>query len=142
MVFAYRDYIFVSSTGLVPYEEYTYALTYRWALTRQFSVELGGKHFEHNYTIGNDSAGRRIAIFGVFLETAVLHLQRIEQLVIQIPGERQYWSARFLLRGIGILILETLQMSCQFLLSCPTAEVKTEHFVGAFRRLLSHPQAQ
>lgn len=57
LVFAYRDNIFVSSTGLVPYEEYTYSLTYRWALTKQFSVELGGKHFEHNYTISNDTAG-------------------------------------------------------------------------------------
>ena len=53
----YRDYIFVSSTGLVPYEEYTYSLIYHWSATRNLGVDVGGKLFEHNYTLGNDQAG-------------------------------------------------------------------------------------
>lgn len=53
----YKDYIFVSSTGLVPYEEYTYSLLYHWDATRQLGLDLGGKLFEHNYTLGDDLAG-------------------------------------------------------------------------------------
>jgi hypothetical protein len=53
----YRDYIFVSSTGLVPYEDYSYGLIYHWNATRQLGVDLGGKLFEHNYTLGDDLAG-------------------------------------------------------------------------------------
>lgn len=53
----YKDYIFVSSTGLVPYEEYTYSLLYHWSATKQLSVDLGVKLFEHNYTLGDDQAG-------------------------------------------------------------------------------------
>jgi hypothetical protein len=53
----YKDYIFVSSTGLVPYEEYTYSLIYHWSVTKQLGLDLGGKLFEHNYTLGNDEAG-------------------------------------------------------------------------------------
>jgi hypothetical protein len=57
LIFAYRDYIFTSSTGLVPYEEYTYSETYHWNVTRQLALDVGAKEFEHNYTIGNDTAG-------------------------------------------------------------------------------------
>jgi hypothetical protein len=53
----YKDYVFVSSTGLVPYEEYTYSLVYHWSATRQLGFDLGAKLFEHNYTLGNDVAG-------------------------------------------------------------------------------------
>jgi hypothetical protein len=57
LTFSYRDYIFVSSTGLVPYEEYSYSLIYHWNATRRLGVDLGAKLFEHNYTLGNDLAG-------------------------------------------------------------------------------------
>jgi hypothetical protein len=57
LTFAYRDYVFVSSTGLVPYEEYSYSLLYHWNATRKLGVDLGAKLFEHNYTLGNDLAG-------------------------------------------------------------------------------------
>ncbi len=57
LTFSYRDYVFVSSTGLVPYEEYSYSLLYHWNATRRLGVDLGGKLFEHNYTLGNDVAG-------------------------------------------------------------------------------------
>jgi hypothetical protein len=53
----YKDNIFVSSTGLVPYEEYTYSLTYHWDASKRLGFDLGGKLFEHNYTLGNDLAG-------------------------------------------------------------------------------------
>jgi hypothetical protein len=53
----YKDYIFVSSTGLVPYEEYTYSLLYHWDATKQLGIDLGAKLFEHNYTLGDDVAG-------------------------------------------------------------------------------------
>jgi opacity protein-like surface antigen len=53
----YKDYIFVSSTGLVPYEEYTYSLIYHWSATKKLGIDLGAKLFEHNYTLGNDQAG-------------------------------------------------------------------------------------
>lgn len=53
----YKDYIFVSSTGLVPYEEYTYSLVYHWNASKQLGFDLGGKIFEHNYTLGDDAAG-------------------------------------------------------------------------------------
>lgn len=53
----FKDYIFVSSTGLVPYEEFTYSLIYHWSVTKQVGLDLGAKLFEHNYTLGNDVAG-------------------------------------------------------------------------------------
>jgi hypothetical protein len=53
----YKDYVFVSSTGLVPYEEYTYSLVYHWSATKQLGFDVGAKLFEHNYTLGNDTAG-------------------------------------------------------------------------------------
>jgi hypothetical protein len=57
LTFNYKDYIFVSSTGLVPYEEYTYSLIYHWNATKQLGFDVGAKFFEHNYTLGNDLAG-------------------------------------------------------------------------------------
>ena len=54
---SYKDYIFVSSTGLVPYEEYTYSLVYHWNTSKRIGFDLGAKLFEHNYTLGNDAAG-------------------------------------------------------------------------------------
>jgi len=53
----FKDYVFVSSTGLVPYEEFTYSLVYHWSATQKLGIDLGAKMFEHNYTLGNDVAG-------------------------------------------------------------------------------------
>jgi len=53
----YRDFIFVSSTGLVPYEDYVYGLVYHWGVTKQLGLDLTARLFEQNYTIGNDVAG-------------------------------------------------------------------------------------
>jgi len=57
LTFNYKDYIFVSSTGLVPYEEYTYSLLYHWSATKQLGFDVGAKLFQHNYTLGDDLAG-------------------------------------------------------------------------------------
>ena len=54
---SFKDYIFVSSTGLVPYEEYTYSLLYHWNESKRLGFDVGAKLFEHNYTLGNDLAG-------------------------------------------------------------------------------------
>jgi hypothetical protein len=53
----YKQWIFVSSTGLVPYDDISYALTYHWSATKALGVDLGAKYLEANYTLGNDLAG-------------------------------------------------------------------------------------
>jgi hypothetical protein len=57
LTFGYRQYLFVSSTGLVPYEDITGSLAYHWNATRQIGVDLGVKYSEANYTLGDDTAG-------------------------------------------------------------------------------------
>jgi hypothetical protein len=53
----YKQWYFVSSTGLVPYEDITYALTYHWSATPEWGLDLGAKYLEANYTLGDDLAG-------------------------------------------------------------------------------------
>jgi hypothetical protein len=53
----YKQWFFVSSTGLVPYEDTTVAVVYHVNLTKQLGIDLGGKYQDANYTIGNDYAG-------------------------------------------------------------------------------------
>jgi hypothetical protein len=53
----YKQWFFVSSTGLVPYEDTTLALVYHKGLTKQLGVDLGVKYLDANYTLGNDYAG-------------------------------------------------------------------------------------
>ncbi len=57
LTFAYKQWVFVSSTGLVPYEEISYTLAYHWSITKQFGFDLGAKYWETNYTLGDDYAG-------------------------------------------------------------------------------------
>jgi hypothetical protein len=57
LAFNYKDYVYVSSTGLVPYEDYYYSLVYHWSATKQLGFDVGAKVFEHNYTLGDDYAG-------------------------------------------------------------------------------------
>ena len=57
LTFSYKQWYFVSSTGLVPYEDTTVSLVYHKGLTKQLGVDLGVKYLEANYTIGNDYAG-------------------------------------------------------------------------------------
>ena len=53
----FKDQVSVSSSGLVPFEEFTYSLAYHWSASKQLGFDLGAKIFEHNYTLGNDVAG-------------------------------------------------------------------------------------
>ena len=54
---SYKQWYFVSSTGLVPYEDINYTLTYHWSYDKQLGFDLGAKYLEANYTLGNDVAG-------------------------------------------------------------------------------------
>lgn len=53
----YRQWIFVSSTGLVPYDDISYALTYHLGLTGRLGLDLGARYLEANYTLGDDVSG-------------------------------------------------------------------------------------
>ena len=53
----YKQWYFVSSTGLVPYEDISYVLNYHVALDKQWGFDLGAKYLEANYTLSNDVAG-------------------------------------------------------------------------------------
>ena len=55
--FTFKQWVFVSSTGLVPYTDAAYALTYHRTLSHSLSLDLGAKYLESNYTLGNDFAG-------------------------------------------------------------------------------------
>jgi len=57
LTLGYKQYLFVSSTGLVPYEDISGTLAYHWNATRQVGVDLGAKYSEANYSLGNDTAG-------------------------------------------------------------------------------------
>jgi len=57
LTLSYKQWYFVSSTGLVPYEDTTVSLVYHNSLTKQLGLDLGVKYLEANYTIGNDYAG-------------------------------------------------------------------------------------
>jgi hypothetical protein len=55
--FNFKQWVFVSSTGLVPYDDITYVLGYHLNVTKQVGLDLGAKYSEANYTLGNDYAG-------------------------------------------------------------------------------------
>jgi hypothetical protein len=57
LTFNFKQWVFVSSTGLVPYDDITYALTYHWSATKKLGLDLGAKYLEGNYTLGDDYAG-------------------------------------------------------------------------------------
>jgi len=55
--FTYKQWIFVSSTGLVPYDDISYALTYHVDVAPRLGLDLGARYLETNYTLGDDFAG-------------------------------------------------------------------------------------
>jgi opacity protein-like surface antigen len=57
LALTYKQWFFVSSTGLVPYEDISYTLVYHWTATKQLGVDVGAKFLNHNYTFGDDMAG-------------------------------------------------------------------------------------
>jgi len=60
--FSYKTWLFVASTGLAPYVDTSYSLTYHWSVSKQLGIDLGGKIQEANYTLGNDVAGSAPAL--------------------------------------------------------------------------------
>jgi hypothetical protein len=54
---AYKQWEFVSSTGLVPYDDESLSVVYHWNVTQQVGLDLGARYLEANYTLGNDVAG-------------------------------------------------------------------------------------
>ncbi len=52
-----KEWQWVSSAGLVPYYDSTYALTYHWKATRQLGLDLGGKILNANFLDGDDVIG-------------------------------------------------------------------------------------
>jgi hypothetical protein len=62
LTFTYKQWLFVGSTGLAPYDDITYGLAYHWSPTKQWGLDLGFKRLEANYTIGNDLAGSAPAL--------------------------------------------------------------------------------
>lgn len=57
LAFTYKQWMFVASTGLVPYVDSTYGIAYHWSANKQWGLDLGLKLQEANYTMGNDVAG-------------------------------------------------------------------------------------
>jgi predicted porin len=52
-----KEWEWVSSAGLVPYYDSTYALTYHWNATRRLGLDLGGKILNADFHSGTDLAG-------------------------------------------------------------------------------------
>lgn len=57
LAFNYKQWIFVASTGLVPYEDISCTFVYHLNVTKELGFDLGLKRLEANYTMGNDVAG-------------------------------------------------------------------------------------
>ena len=55
--FTTREWQWVSSTGLVPYFDSSYLLTYHWSATKKLGLDLSGRIMEADFTSGNDFAG-------------------------------------------------------------------------------------
>ncbi len=62
LAISYKQWLFLGSTGIAPYEDISYGLTYRWNPSKVWGLELGLKALEANYTIGNDLAGSAPAL--------------------------------------------------------------------------------
>jgi opacity protein-like surface antigen len=52
-----KEWEWVSSAGLVPYYDSTYALTYHWNATHRLGLDLGGKILNADFHSGTDMAG-------------------------------------------------------------------------------------
>lgn len=57
LTLTYKQWLFVSSTGLAPYYDTLGSLVYHWSATRQLSFDLGAKYQEANFKLGDDLAG-------------------------------------------------------------------------------------
>ena len=57
LTFTGKQWMFVASTGLVPYVDSTWSLAYHWNVDKQWGLDLGAKMLEANYTMGNEVTG-------------------------------------------------------------------------------------
>ncbi len=57
LTFTGKQWMFVASTGLVPYVDSTWTLAYHWSVDKQWGLDLGAKILEANYTMGNEVTG-------------------------------------------------------------------------------------
>lgn len=57
LTFNYKQWEWVASTGLVPFFDSSYALTYHWNATKQLGLDLGGRVQEADFSSGNDMLG-------------------------------------------------------------------------------------
>jgi len=57
LTLSYKQWEFVSSTGLVPYDDTTLSLAYHWSVSKELGFDASAKYLEANYTLGNDVAG-------------------------------------------------------------------------------------
>jgi hypothetical protein len=60
VTFTYKQWEWVSSVGLVPYFDSTFALNYHWNATKKLGLDLGGKILEADFTGGNEN-GQQVA---------------------------------------------------------------------------------
>ncbi|HVU15909.1 MAG TPA: hypothetical protein VHD32_03240 [Candidatus Didemnitutus sp.] len=54
---SFKQWLWVSLNGLIPFEDITSSLTYRWEPAKAWSFEGGARLLRANFTIGNDLAG-------------------------------------------------------------------------------------
>jgi hypothetical protein len=57
LTLSYKQWEFVSSTGLVPYGDTAASLVYHWSVTKEVGIDVGIKYLEASYTIGDDYSG-------------------------------------------------------------------------------------
>jgi hypothetical protein len=53
LAFKYKQYLFVSCLGKIPYFDSSYGLTYHHSVNKKLSLDLGAKMLEADYTLGN-----------------------------------------------------------------------------------------
>ena len=54
---SYKQSVWVSATGIVPYTETVSSLAWHWNATKQWGFDAGARYLEANYTLGNALAG-------------------------------------------------------------------------------------
>jgi hypothetical protein len=57
LTFTTREWQWLASTGLVPYFDSSYLLTYHWNATKELGLDLSGRIVQADFTSGNDFAG-------------------------------------------------------------------------------------
>lgn len=66
LAFKYKQYLFVSCLGKIPYFDSSYGLTYHRRVTNKLSLDCGAKLLEADYTLGNIATSVRDDLDYVF----------------------------------------------------------------------------